>query len=147
MLAQIEAIAQDRLRYMQRFLNALRSNDPEELKKYEDIAPIDLEFAVSEAIATLRRRQTGASSSTEEKQAKEQEEKTETNSGERQQLQSQRPSRKKPDITKLVLIKTFLKGELDGMNGHESLKKGGFIRSAWEHFETDPGMDREALSA
>ncbi len=143
----IESLAQDRLRYIQRFLNALRSNDPEELKKYEDIAPIDLEFAVSEAIATLRRRQTGASSSTEEKQAKEQEEKTETNSGERQQLQSQRPSRKKPDFTKLVLIKIVLKGELDGMDGYESLKKCGFTRSAWEHFKTAPGTDREALSA
>lgn len=53
----IELVAQDRLRYMQRFLNALRKNNSEELKKYEDIAPLDLEFVVSEAVSTLRRKQ------------------------------------------------------------------------------------------
>ncbi len=143
----MESVAQDRLRYMQRFLNALRSTNPDAVKEFEDIAPIDLEFAVSEAIATLRRRHTETSSSTEEKQAKEQEGKTETDSGERHQTQSQRPSKKKPDFTKLVLIKNVLKGELDGIEGYESLKKCGFTRSAWENFKTDPGTNRQVLSA
>ena len=143
----IESVAQDRLRYMQRFLNALRSTNPEAVKEYEDIAPIDLEFAVSEAISTLRRRHTGTSSSTDEDQAKELEGKIETDSGERQQPRSQRSSKKKPDITKLILVKTVLKGELDGMDAHESLKKCGFTRPAWEHFKTGSGTDSEALAA
>jgi ABC-type dipeptide/oligopeptide/nickel transport system ATPase component len=143
----MESVAQDRLRYMQRFLNALRSTNPDVVKEYEDIAPIDLEFAVSEAIATLRRRHTETSSSTGETQAKEQEGKTETDSGERQQTQSQQPSKKKPDITKLVLVKTVLKGELDGIDAYESLKNCGFTRSAWEHFKTGSGTDSEVLAA
>lgn len=149
----IEEVAQDRLRYMQRFLNALRKNDPAELKKYQDIAPLDLEFAVNEAIITLRSRQPGASPAAEtssppgETLANEQLEKAEGGSGERRQPQSQRLSKEKPDITKWVLIKTALKGELDGMTGYESLKKGGFIRSAWEHLEPEAGAERELLSA
>lgn len=149
----IEEVAQDRLRYMQRFLNALRKNDPEELKKYQDIAPLDLEFAVNEAIATLRRRQTGApssaetSSSTEEAQAHEQQEKAEDGSGESREPQSQCKSKKRPDTTKWVLLKIFIKGELDGMSGYESLKKAGFVRSSREHLEPEIGVDRHALSA
>jgi len=61
--------------------------------------------------------------------------------------QSQRSSKKKPDITKLVLVKTVLKGELDGIDAYESLKKCGFTRSAWEHFKTGSGTDSEALAA
>src|SRR6266699_335294 len=142
----MESVAQDRLRYMQRFLNALRSTNPDAVKEFEDIAPIDLEFAVSEAIATLRRRHTETSSSTEEKQAKEQEGKTETDSGERQQTQSQQPSKKKPDFTKLVLIKNVLKGELDGIEGYESLKKCGFTRSAGEYLRPKEETDSEAVA-
>ena len=151
--ALIEEVAQDRLRYMQRFLNALRKNDPEALKKFEDIAPLDLEFAVSEAILTLRNRQSGAPSSTETsdsaegQQSKEQGENTEANSGERQQSKHQRQSKKRPDFTKLCLIKTVLKGELDGINEYESLKQGGFVRLAWEYFKITPITDTEALSA
>jgi dipeptidase len=120
----IESVAQDRLRFMQRFLNALRKNQPEELKKYEDIAPIDLEFAVSEATATLRHRYTETSTTpsaeTSPSTIEGQEEKTDISSEIKQQSQSSRPSKKKPDITKLVLVKTFLKGEIDGITGYES---------------------------
>ena len=58
MLAQIEAItngteavtkdilefvARHRFRYLQRFLDALRTPNPKALEKYEDITPVDLE--------------------------------------------------------------------------------------------------------
>jgi len=42
---------------------------------------------------------------------------------------------------------TVLKGELDGIDAYESLKKCGFTRSAWEHFKTGSGTDSEALAA
>jgi len=108
---------------------------------------------VSEAILTLRHRQSGAPSSTETsdsaegQQSKEREENTEANSGERQESKDQRPSKKRPDFTKLCLIKTVLKGELDGINEYESLKQGGFVRLAWEYFKINPITDTEALSA
>ena len=147
----IESVAQDRLRYMQRFLNVLRKNDPEELKEFEDISPIDLEFAVNEAIATLRRRNAGTRpSSTPDREKGEQ-----TSAGVDAATEQKRPNtgttKQKPDTTEVkpVILLQFLdKGKLDGKTGYEALKAGGYTRSALEYQEADRGTacESEALS-
>jgi ABC-type dipeptide/oligopeptide/nickel transport system ATPase component len=128
----IESVAQDRLRFMQRFLNTLRRNQPEELKKYEDIAPLDLAFAVNEAITTLRRRhtETAKTSIAEEEQTK-----AAAPADTEHKSQGEDSPKKKPDTdeAKQVLIKTIAKGKLDEMAGYEALKAGGYIRSAWDY--------------
>jgi hypothetical protein len=146
----IESVAQDRLRYMQRFLNALRKNNPEELKEFEDIGPLDLEFAVNEAIATLRRRHAGTSKapSPEEEQG----EKTNVGSDTEQKPNGEgRP--KKGSITAeakpVVMLKILEKGKLEGVNEYEALKAGGYTRSAWEYQKAhiEASCQNEALSA
>jgi AAA domain len=146
----IESVAQDRLRYMQRFLNALRKNDPEELKEFEDIGPLDLEFAVNEAIATLRCRHAGTSKAPPPEE--EQGEKTNHASDTEQQPKGKgRP--KKGSITAeakpVVMLKILEKGKLEGMTEYEALKAGGYTRSAWEYQKApiEASCQNEALSA
>jgi hypothetical protein len=143
----IESVAQDRLRYMQRFLNALRSPNPEEAKQFEDIAPLDLEFAVNEAIVTLRRRRSGASTPSPEKERGEQ-----ANAGAdtKQEPESKNAPVKRSsadEAKRVVLLDVFDKGKLVGRTGYEALKAGGYTRSAWECLEPEAETDKEPLSA
>src|SRR6266571_2566355 len=130
----IESVAQDRLRYMQRFLNALRKNDPEELKGFEDIGPIDLEFAVNEAIATLRRGHAGTSKASPPEE--EQGEKTNVGSDTEQKPNGEGRLKKRSitaEAKPVVMLKILEKGKLEGMTEYEALKVGGYTRSAWEY--------------
>ncbi len=147
----IEEVAQDRLRYMQRFLNALRKNNPEELKQFEDIGPIDLEFAVNEAIATLRRRSAGTTQSSLSKEEQSKKADAEANDASEQKSQGEDAPKKRPDISEakpVVLLQILDKGKLDGKTGYEALKAGSFTRSAWEYQAADMGTacENEALS-
>jgi hypothetical protein len=148
----IESVTQDRLRYMQHSLNALRKNDPEELKGFEDIGPIDLEFAVKEAIVTLRRRNARTRpSSTADKEKGEQ-----TGAGVDAATEQKFPdigtTKERSDTTeaKSVILLQFLdKGKLDGKTGYEALKVGGYTRAGWEYQEADirTAFESGALSA
>jgi hypothetical protein len=143
----IESVAQDRLRYMQRFLNALRSPNPEEAKQFEDIAPLDLEFAVNEAIATLRRRRSGASKPSPEKGQAEQ---TNATANTEQETQGENAPAKRSGANEAkpaVLLDVVAKGKLDRITGYESLKAGGYTRSAWEYLEPETETEKETLSA
>lgn len=144
----VESVAQDRLRYMQPFLNALRSDNPEELKRLEDIAPLDLEFAVNEAIATLRRRRSSASTSSPSE--KEQGEQTNADADTKQKPRDKNSPEKRSGANEakpVVLLEILDKGKLDGITGYEALKASGYTRSAWEYLKPEVETDREALSA
>jgi hypothetical protein len=137
------------------FFNVLRKNNHEELKRYEDIAPLNLEFAVNEAVNTLRRRQEGATTSTDagEGWTNEREGKTngsvDTNIEQKPQGTASLEKRADTGEAKPVLIQAFDKGELDGIVGYEVLKASGHTRPAEEYHkaEAETGGEPEALSA
>ena len=144
----IESVAQDRLRYMQRFLNALRSNNPEELKQFEDIGPIDLEFAVNEAIATLRRRNAGTTPSSPPEAEQDKRADTEANDATEQKPKGEDVARKRSDTSEakpVVLQEVLDKGKLDGKTGYEALKSGNYTGAAGEHLSPEADSDKEAV--
>ena len=52
---ELESVAQNGLCFVQPYLNALRANNLEAIKEYEDIKPVDLETAIQEAKKKLQK--------------------------------------------------------------------------------------------
>jgi hypothetical protein len=170
MLAQIEAItseqeivtkelfeivAQQRLRFVQPFLHALRAGvkKPEELKKYEDIAPIDLEWSIRDAVSVVRNKQTSGSTQVLPHGTPPQEAITPdsaTKNPDRQQVeQRKRPSKKKGDGTssKLTLVQAVAKGQIENRAAYESLQQAGFIFPIKEYLreDTSPSLSSNSM--
>ena len=166
MLAQIEAItngteavtkdilefvARHRFRYLQRFLDALRTPNPKALEKYEDITPVDLEAVVQEALAKSGKSGAGGSKGTsaegggstqQEEKAAGSADQVQKDSDTKPRSRSSGASRKKEDATesKLELVRIAASGERVGVTAYESLKAAGHIRPATEYL-IEGGLD------
>ena len=130
-VANMKKTAEENLGSVQKFLSALRTNNPYELRKYEDIKPINLEQELQKARESIQTTHPKLRSKTSD--TTEPDQGSEGVQAEQKQLTS--------EVTQQDLVGGLLEvvtlGKKRQLNAYEALKQGGFIRSAKEYLTED----------
>ena len=152
---ELASVAKNGLCFVQPYLNALRTNNLEAIKQYEDIKPVDLETAIQEAKKKLRKQRSEETTqpSADNASTVEQEQRNSTVSRGDQPIvpevsqQNQTPkksSKKKGNLieSKLELVRIAVSGERNGTAAYDALKASGHTYAQMKYLpeESNPSI-------
>jgi len=157
---ELEAVAQNGLCFVQPYLNALRTDNLEALKEYEDIKPVDLEKAIQDAKKKLRKQRSEGTiqPSADNATTVEQEQRNSpvspgdqltANPEASQQNQTlKKSSKKKGNLTesKLELVRIAVNGEHSGTIAYDALKASGHTYALMKYLPEESNLSIHTLT-